>query len=190
VRNVEDAELVRRASGGDLDAFAEFVTRSEARVRALLGRLLDDSRDIEEATQDTFVQAWRSLARFRGESAPSTWLHRIAVNEALQRSRRKRLNTRPLEDEAGRETFRAEVARCALPGADAVAEENELRAFLAERLRALPLDLRLPVVLRDVEGWSNQEVADLIGLSLAATKSRIHRGRMRIREELDIWLGR
>lgn len=137
-----DAELLRRARDGDLEAFAELVRRSERRVRAVLSRLLDDSRDVEEAAQDTFVQAWRNLERFRGQAAPSTWFHRIAVNEALQRTRRKRVETRPLEDGDLRHSS---------PGADTVAEEDELRAFLAERLRALPLELRVPVVLRDVE---------------------------------------
>ncbi len=182
----EDAELLRRARSGDLDAFAELVGRSERRVRALLGRLLDDSRDVEEAAQDTFVQAWRNLGRFRGDAALSTWLHRIAVNEALQRTRRKRLPTQPLDEEEDR----ASLERRSSPPADAAAEERELGAFLAERLRALPPELRVPVVLRDIEGWSNQEVADLLGLSLAATKSRIHRGRMRIRQELAAWRDR
>ncbi len=178
VRGDDDSELLRRARDGDLDAFAELVRRSERRVRGLLSRFLDDDRDIEEAAQDTFVQAWRNLQRFRGQAAPSTWLYRIAVNEALQRTRRKRVETRPLEDRELRHSS---------PGADTLAEESELRAFVAARLRALPLELRAPVVLRDVEGWSNQEVAYVLDLSLAATKSRIHRGRMRIREELDAW---
>lgn len=174
----EDEELLRRAREGDLDAFAQLVRRSEGRVRALLSRLLDDARDIEEAAQDTFVQAWRNLERFRGQAAPATWFYRIAVNEALQRTRRKRIETRPLEDDD---------ARRASPGADTVAEARELETFIADRLRALPVELRVPVVLRDVEGWSNQEISDLLDLTLAATKSRIHRGRMRIREELQSW---
>ncbi len=178
MRGGEDAELLQRARDGDLEAFAELVRRSERRVRALLGRLLDDSRDVEEAAQDTFVQAWRNLGRFRGQAAPATWFYRIAVNEALQRTRRKRVETRPLQAEDLRQSSR---------GADTAAEEHELRVFLAARLRALPLELRVPVVLRDVEGWSNQEIADVLDLSLAATKSRIHRGRMRIREELEAW---
>src|ERR671934_1483642 len=95
----EEARLLSRARAGDVDAFAEFVRLLERRVRGLLGRLLDDERDVDEAAQDTFVQAWRHLDRFRGDAAPFTWLYRIAVNEALQRTRRKRLDTRPLEDE-------------------------------------------------------------------------------------------
>src|SRR3972149_9502202 len=89
-----EVELLARARKGDVEAFAELVRLFERRIRALLGRLLDDERDVEEAAQDTFVQAWRSLDRFRGDAAPFTWIYRIAVNEALQRTRRKRLDVR------------------------------------------------------------------------------------------------
>ena len=85
-----DVELVERAQTGDLEAFGEFVCRYERRVAVVLARLLDDERDVEEATQDVFVQAWRSLERFLGDAAVFTWLYRIAVNEALMRRRRRR----------------------------------------------------------------------------------------------------
>src|SRR3990170_6649782 len=99
-----ESSLLARAREGDVDSFAEFVRLFERRVRAVLGRLLDDERDVDEAAQDTFVQAWRTLGRFRGEAAPFTWLYRIAVNEALQRNRRRRLDTQPLEQAADLET--------------------------------------------------------------------------------------
>ena len=174
----DERELLLRARSGDLDAFEEFVAVFERRIRALLSRFLHDERDIDEAAQDTFVQAWRHLDRFRGDAAPFTWLYRIAVNEALQRARRKQLDTRPLEDEppVAPDT---QVER---------AESREVQEFLAERLRELPLELRAPLVLRDLEGWSNQEVADLLELSLPAAKSRIHRARMKLRHDLEAWL--
>src|SRR5262249_46304617 len=84
-----ERELLEQAKEGDLEAFAEFVRVFERRIRSVLYRLLDDARDIDEAVQDTFVQAWRNLDRFRGDAAPYTWLYRIAVNEALMRRRRK-----------------------------------------------------------------------------------------------------
>ncbi len=168
----DDAELVGRARGGDVEAFAELVRRYERRVGAVLYRLLDDPRDVEEAVQDVFVQAWRNLDRFRGESALFTWLYRIAVNEALMGRRRKRPALDPLEDAPDRAQDEPDV---------------ELRAFLVTQLRALPFEYRAPLVLRDVEGFSNQEVAEVLGLSLAAAKSRIHRARMQIRAELEAW---
>jgi RNA polymerase sigma-70 factor (ECF subfamily) len=185
----DDIALLVRAQRGDLAAYEEFVRLFERRVRGLLGRILDDQRDVEEAAQDTFVQAWRHLDRFRGDAAPSTWLYRIAVNEALQRTRRKRLDTQPLDDEKldRLEDRDASGAPRPLPP-DLAAENQEVREFLAARLQQLPPGLRVPVVLRDVEDWSNQEIADALELSLPAAKSRIHRARMQLRYELESWL--
>ncbi len=171
---VSERELLDQARDGDLDAFAEFMRVFERRIRAVCYRLLDDARDVDEAVQDTFVQAWRNLERFRGDATPYTWLYRIAVNEALMRRRRKTLPTSELQETAvsgGHDPFAA---------ADA-------RAFLVERLRALPIEYRAAVVLRDVEGLSNEEVAAALEISLAAAKSRIHRGRMQLRAELEQW---
>jgi RNA polymerase sigma-70 factor, ECF subfamily len=174
VASVSEPKLLERAKGGDLKAFAEFVRTFERRVRAVCFRLLDDARDVDEVVQDTFVQAWRNLERFRGDAAPYTWLYRIAVNEALMRRRRKTLPTTELQDTT--------VAG----GEDAYAAADA-RAFLIERLRQLPDDYRVAVVLRDVEGLSNEEVARVLDISLAAAKSRIHRGRMQLRQDLESW---
>ena len=161
----------------------------EGRVRGLLGRILDDERDVDEAAQDTFVQAWRHLDRFRGDAAPFTWLYRIAVNEALQRARRRRLETQPLEDELLDVLDYQHGTGASRPRPpDQLAEEHETQSFLLDRVRRLPIDVRAPLVLRDIEGWSNQEVADLLELSLPAAKSRIHRARMQLRYELEVWL--
>jgi RNA polymerase sigma-70 factor (ECF subfamily) len=179
----DDEALLARAREGDVDAFAELVRRYEHRVRGVLLRLLDDERDVEEATQDCFVQAWRNLHRFRGDAAVFTWLYRIAVNEALARLRRKRLPTTDIDE--ARERIPAAADPTQEP--QVAAESGELEAFLAGQIRALELEYRVPLVLRDVIGLSNQEVADTLELSLPAAKSRIHRARMRLREELVRW---
>ena len=143
--------------------------------------MLDDERDVEKDAQDTFVQAWRNLSRFRGDAQPFTWLYLIAVNEALQRTRRKKLDLRPLDNlSPGDSNFfdaRANV--------DALAENRELSSFLAARLRELPFEYRAPLVLRDIEGWSNQAVATALELWLPAAKSRIHRARIQLRDMVD-----
>jgi RNA polymerase sigma-70 factor (ECF subfamily) len=179
----EDSVLLARARSGDLDAFAEIVRRHEHRVRDVLFRLLDDPRDVEEALQDCFVQAWRNLDRFRAESMVFTWLYRIAVNEAFARLRRKRLPVVEL-DEADRHRS---IAGGRAQEPQAAAEKAELHAFLAGRIRELPLEYRAALVLRDVLGLSNQEVADVLEISVSAAKSRIHRARMQIRDELERW---
>ncbi len=184
----KESDLLMQAQAGDVAAFERFVRLFERRVRGLLGRLLSDERDVEEAAQDTFVQAWRNLSRFRGNAAPFTWLYRIAVNEALQRTRRKRPETRPIEGEV-LDVLEHERRPAGSPPrpVDLELEEREAQAFLLEQVRRLPFELRAPIVLRDIEGWSNQEAADILELSLAATKSRIHRARMKLREELEQW---
>jgi RNA polymerase sigma-70 factor (ECF subfamily) len=166
-----DRELVERASAGDLDAFAELVRAHERRVAAVLYRLLDDHRDVEEATQDVFVQAWRNLSGFRRHSQLFTWLYRIAVNEALMRRRRKRPDVQELDERL----------------AAAPDPEPALREVIVRELAALPFEHRVAVVLRDVEGLTNAEVAEALGISVAAAKSRIHRGRMQIRAALARW---
>jgi RNA polymerase sigma-70 factor, ECF subfamily len=174
VTAVSEPKLLERAKRGDLEAFAEFMRTFERRVRAVLYRLLDDARDVDEAVQDTFVQAWRNLERFRGDAAPYTWLYRIAVNEALMRRRRKTLPTTELQETT-------------VSGGEDAYAAADARAFLIGRLRALPIEYRAAVVLRDIEGLSNEEVARVLEISLAAAKSRIHRGRMQLREELERW---
>jgi RNA polymerase sigma-70 factor (ECF subfamily) len=171
---LSERELLDQARAGDLDAFAEFMRSFERRIRGVCYRLLDDARDVDEAVQDTFVQAWRNLERFRGDAAPYTWLYRIAVNEALMRRRRKTLATTELQETV------------VFGGGDAFAAADA-RSFLVERLRALSDDYRAAVVLRDIEGLSNEEVAEALGISLAAAKSRIHRSRMQLRAELEQW---
>lgn len=180
-RTEDDPALVAAARNGDVEAFAEIVRRYERRLRLVLGRVLDDGRDVEEAVQDAFMLAWRNLDRYRGEAAVFTWLYRIGVNDALGRLRRKRLTTTDIatsEAESARE-----VRRDVQP--EASAETSDLREHVATALRLLPSGYREAVVLRDLAGLSNDEVAAALELSLPAAKSRIHRGRLQLRELLE-----
>lgn len=176
-----DAELVRLAQAGDLDAFAQIVQRHERRLRVVLFRLLPDARDVEEAVQDAFVQAWRNLDRYRGEAALFTWLYRIGINAALARARRKERVTVSLEALEGEGV--AQTSRDVLP--EPATETRELRSRIVAALAELSFEHREAVVLRDVAGLTNEEVAQALGLSLPAAKSRIHRGRLQLREVLE-----
>ena len=173
-----DAELVRLALEGDLEAFAEIVRRHERRLRIVLSRIIDDPRDVEEAVQDAFVQAWRNLDRYRADAALFTWLYRIGVNAALARTRRKRHTTKGLESLA--DEGAPHVAGELLP--EPSAEARDLRTRVLAALAQLPFEYREAVVLRDLAGLSNEEVAAALGISLPAAKSRIHRGRLQLRE--------
>ena len=175
-----DAELARLAGEGDLDAFAEIVRRHERRLRIVLLRILDDVRDVEEAVQDTFVQAWSNLDSYRGEAAVFTWLYRIGVNAALARTRRKR----PVTVEISALDIHATTIHPAQEPQSA-AEAGDLRRLVLSALARLPFEYREAVVLRDMAGLSNGEVAAALGISLAAAKSRIHRGRLQLRDLLE-----
>lgn len=172
-----DDELIAAARRGDQDAFGELVRRHERRLRPVIARLLSDPRDTDEALQDTFVAAWRGLDRFHGRASFGTWLHRIAVNEALMRLRRSRPE-RPDLDSSVPDPG---------PGPSELAESADLRRRLDRWLRSLPDEHRLPLVLRDVAGMSNREAAAALGISLAAMKSRVHRARMLLLEEVADW---
>ena len=168
--STDERRLLEDARTGDVDSFERFVRHFERRVKTVLYRLLDDERDIEETTQDTFMQAWRNLDRFRGDAAPFTWLYRIAVNEALQRRRKKQPPLVELEDgHAGNET---------------AGPAHDDRASLVSAIRALPFEQRAALILRDLEGLSNEEVAVALEITVAAAKSRIHRARMGVRSTL------
>ena len=172
--STEETALVARARAGDASAFEGLVMRHANRLYgALRGFGLDDG-EAQEVAQETFVRAWRSMGRFEGRARFFTWLYRIGFNEAQRRlARRPRAGTvvsteeRPLGDlEDGG------------PGPPARAEQDELRGVLARALRTLPLELRAPVILRDVEGLSTREAASVLEVGEAAFKSRLHRGRM------------
>jgi RNA polymerase sigma-70 factor, ECF subfamily len=176
-----DAALVDRARGGDAASFEQLVMRHADALYAVLRRFGLDDGEAQEVAQETFVRAWRSLARFEGRSRFFTWLYRIGFNEAQRRlAKRPAAGTvvpteeRPLDDVVEES-----------PGPAETLERNELRAALAAGLAELPTRLRAPVVLRDVEGLSTHEAASVLDLGEAAFKSRLHRGRMALRALLS-----
>lgn len=183
-----DTLLVRRAAAGDAASFEELVRRYEGRLyRTVLG-VMRDATEAEDVTQDAFVKAWTALPRYRGESGFFTWLYRIGLNEAFQRMRRKRLPTVPLGPIDQLDTgFSREVADWS-DNPEAVAMSGELRRTIDAAIAALPPDYRAALLLRDVEGASNEEAAATVGLSVAAFKSRLHRARMSVRERIDGYL--
>jgi RNA polymerase sigma-70 factor, ECF subfamily len=152
----------------DRGAFERLIEEYADRVYNVALRITGNRADAEDSMQEAFASAYRAWSTFRGQSSPATWLYRIAVNEALMRRRRKSVAVAELDE--------------AIAG---VSEPEVSDEWVLARVRALPDELRLPLVLRDLEGLSNQEVAQVLGLSLAATKSRVHRARMRIRAELE-----
>lgn len=176
----DEQALVARAKAGEREAFEVLVRHNADRLYAVVLRFSATESDAEEATQEAFVRAWRSLARFRSESRFFTWLYRIGVNEAKRITGRRpgagtvvSAEERPLDDISDER-----------PGPQPLAEQSELRVVLEGAVRRLPEKYRAPVVLRDIEGLSTMEAADVLGLNEAAFKSRLHRGRMALRRDV------
>lgn len=163
----------------ELAEFMELVSRHESGVAGVVSRFLDDPRDIEEAVQDTFVQAWRHRQQFRHEAAVFTWLYRIATNTALMRLRRRRLVSLPIDELSGADQQQASHDPLDTHP-DQLDEVARVRAALAQ----LPEHHRLVVLLRDVEGFSNAEVAAQLGLTVTTVKAQLHRGRTALRQAL------
>jgi RNA polymerase sigma-70 factor (ECF subfamily) len=183
-----DAHLVHRATAGDAAAFEELVRRYEARLFRTLAAVLKDPAEAEDATQDAFVKAWNALDRYRGDAEFFTWLYRIGLNEAFQRLRRKRLPTVPLGPIDQLDTgFGTDVADWSSePGR--TTEANELADVADRAIAELPAEYRIAILLRDVEGLSNEDAAEVVGLSVPAFKSRLHRARMAVRQAIDMYL--
>jgi RNA polymerase sigma-70 factor (ECF subfamily) len=178
-----DRELVSRAQSGDSRAFEELIRLHSPRLIRMLVRLVGSSADAEEVAQEALLKAWRALPKFRGEAQFSTWLYRIAVNEGKRKlSHEARRRTLPIDDVVDDVPDLAE-------GPPALAESAELEAYLDRCIAELPAHYRAAVVLRDVEGLTNEEAADILGLELRNFKSRLHRGRMAIRRRLEDFYG-
>lgn len=181
-----DNKLVAAAQKGDLAAFNQLVTLYETRVYNLAFRMLGEVSAAEDAAQDSFLQAYRALAQYRGGSFRS-WLLRIATNICYDRLRsRKRHPTDSLNRlmEEAEETGGSDQGLLEDPQGDLeeTALRRELARDLAHALQNLPEDQRVVVVLSDVQGLSYEEIAMITGVSLGTVKSRISRGRLKIRE--------
>jgi RNA polymerase sigma-70 factor (ECF subfamily) len=172
-----EASLLARAQAGDAGAFERLSGAYADRLFMLLLRLLGDRAEAEDVAQEVMLRAWQGITRFRGQSSYFTWLYRIAVNEA------NRALDRRARRPAGVSIGAHELQLPASPAQDPSrqAENSELRRALGRALAELPPPLRTAIVLRDVEGLSTQQAADIAGVGQAAFKSRLHQARQRVR---------
>jgi RNA polymerase sigma-70 factor (ECF subfamily) len=177
-----DLILLEQARDGSLDAFNSLVEAYQDHLHALVARMVPDRDQAADAVQDAFFSAYRNMRSFRGGSVRS-WLSRIAINAAMDQQRlKKRRPAQPypeLEDDSWQPP--------AGPDADPVrtAMHGERSRALQAALASITADQRHAIVLFDVEGYDYQEIADLTGVSLGTVKSRIHRGRLALRERLE-----
>jgi RNA polymerase sigma-70 factor, ECF subfamily len=182
----DEAALVGRAKQGDFLAFEELVTRSEGRVYTHLLRLVANAEDAKELLQETYLSAYRNLGGFKGDSAFSTWVYRIATNHALMRLRKKHppeVGLDELRIPSHEELKSRKISDWDLDPKEAVLRK-ELRTVLDQAIQSLPLPYRAVVVLRDVEDLSTLETARELGITEGAVKTRLHRARIYLREAL------
>jgi len=180
-----DEQIVERALGGDREAFGEIVRRWECKIYALAAGFLGSPEDARDATQETFIAAYRNLQGFRGEAKVSSWLHRIAVNQCISRQRRARARPETgVEDEleARGEGFLA-TGDQASPARRA--ETGERAEAVRRAVASLPPELREVVLMKEFEGLTFQEIADALGIPLSTVKSRLYTalGQLRLRLE-------
>lgn len=185
----DEAELVAALKTGDQRAFAEMVERYSGTVYNLALRMMSNPQEAEDVLQETFISAFRGLARFEGRSQLSTWLYRIAYNAALMRLRKRRLPTlsidEPLANEEGDPMPRQLVDWVSAP--DRILLNGELRHVLNAAVETLPEGLRTVFVLRDIEGLSTAETAAVLDLTETNVKVRLHRARLALRERLTAY---
>jgi RNA polymerase sigma-70 factor (ECF subfamily) len=168
-----DEQMVERALSGDPEAFGEIVRRWERRIFALAFGMLGREEDARDATQETFLAAFRNLRGFRGEAKVSSWLHRIAVNQCITRQRRAKVRSETaLEDEAEKN-----AAVFALPvdvSPARTAEYREISSAVRKAVCSLPSDLRQVVVMKEFEELTFQEISDVLEVPLSTVKSRLY----------------
>lgn len=182
---VSDAAVVEAARRHDPDAFEEIVTRYGPRIFRLAQNITRNREDAEEVSQDSFARAFLHVDSFRGDSRFYTWLARIAINQALMklRTRRRHEFQYVFPDTREDTQFRPEVADDA-PTPEQQYSQKELQRILASAMEQLPLASREVLQLREVEERSTAETAGILGLSISAVKSRMLRGRRKLRQSL------
>jgi len=171
----EEAELITRSVAGDLDAYDRLVGLYQDRVYQVAYRITGNHEDAWDAAQETFLNAFRSLPRFRGASAFSTWVHRIATNAALDLIRR-----RPPQPPVSLDA----VTVSAGDDPQETATRSDIQRRINRAITSLPTDQRVVVVLRDVQGLSYEEIAAVLRIPLGTLRSRLSRGREALRQQL------
>jgi RNA polymerase sigma-70 factor (ECF subfamily) len=178
---LSEADAIERAKQGDAEAFQTLYDLHRRRVFSLCLRMTSNTAAAEDLTQEAFLQLFRKIGTFRGESAFSTWLHRMAVNVVLMQLRKKNLPVVPLDDTAEGEE---DAPKKELGAADSRLTGAIDRLELQRSIDSLPPGYRAIFVLHDVEGYEHNEIAELVGCSVGNSKSQLHKARLKLRELL------
>jgi RNA polymerase sigma-70 factor, ECF subfamily len=189
-----DALLVERAKRGEVSAFEMLVVKYQRRIERLIGRMVRDSDLVQDIAQETFIRAYRALPQFRGDSAFYTWLYRIAVNTAKKALVEKKRDPLVFEGamvstDEGEEPSRVENELTNGETPETVLAGRQVAATVNAAIEALSEDLRQAIVLREIEGLSYEEIADVMNCPIGTVRSRIFRAREAIAVKLRPLLG-
>ena len=188
----DDLELVHASKNGDVAAFEQLVERYDRKLLRIAQHVTHNREDSQDAVQEAFLKAFQNLGQFREDSQFSTWLIRITVNQSLMKLRRQRTIREVSLDEdfqAEGDVLPMEVTDWA-PNPEQLYRVSELRDILAKALGELRLTSRAVFVLRDIEGLSTDQTAEVLGLSQPAVKARLWRARLQLRESLTRYFGK
>lgn len=181
-----ESELIKRAKEGNDEAFEMLISRYEKKIYNLAYRFLNNEEDAAEVLQETLIRAYRFLKKFEERSSFYTWLYRIAVNVALRKLKKRAKESKVVSLDEGipqHEGIPQEIPDEA-QNPEVIYKRKQIQETVQKALAELPEAYRSVVFLRDVEGLSNKEVAEILKISVSAVKSRLHRGRLFLREKL------
>jgi RNA polymerase sigma-70 factor (ECF subfamily) len=181
-RTETDLELVKRAQEGDAEAFAALFHAHKGRVYSICLRMTNNTAQAEDLTQDAFLQVFRKLDTFKGNSALSTWLYRIAVNTVLMHFRKKALKQISLDEPSSQDV---KQVRREYGSRDGRLTGSVDRIALIRAIKDLPAGYRTIFLLHEVEGYEHQEIAKILDCSVGNSKSQLHKAKLRIREFLQ-----
>ncbi len=184
----DERNLVERVKSGDQSAFRAIMEKNSRRLYRVARAVMRDDTEAEDVVQETYLRAFSNLATFRGESSLTTWLTRIALNEALGRKRRQRATVTLASVETAQETNAQIIQFPAMStetDPERTAAQHEIRRLLERAMDALPEPFRVVFVMRDVEEMSIEEAASQLGIRPETVKTRLHRARRLLRQSLD-----
>lgn len=184
-----DEQLIKKCLAGEISAFDELVERYQNKIYTLCYRYVGNEDDARDMAQETFLKTYRSLRSFRGQSSFGTWIYRICNTVCLDemRKRKRRITAISLDDSSGEEDGRGavwEIADDSLAG-DKVYEQKEMEQYIQSMLIEMRVEYRNAIVLRDVMGFSYEEIASILDCSLGTVKSRINRARQTLKNKLE-----
>jgi len=186
LNKLSDKELIEGFLAGNADHYVEITERYTEKVFNLAFRFTRNQEDSEEVLQDVFVTVYNKLEAFEGKAAFSSWLYRVTVNTALMLIRKRKQSPTISVEEVSpqiKETWTGDTS--ANSDIDYISSRHELRAMLEQAVDKLPEEYKSIFLMRDVDGMSNQEVGEILGMSVAAVKSRLHRARLMLRKRLQ-----